>query len=128
MAIYHTVTGSPSVTEIFRDIECNAAAELIHDGAINIQQIFIDNKLNTTDFYLTMWNRDGTGGEPTTAGSTAPDMVIFCPAGKSKNYIFPRKLIWSAALSHFGATNFAATSFTPTPATNAVKVTYYATA
>jgi len=128
MAIYHTVTGTPSVTEIFRDTECNASAEVIHDGAINIQQIFIDNTLNKASFYLTMWNRDGTGGEATTAGSTAPDMVLFCPAGESKNYIFPRKLIWSSALSHFGATNFAATSFTPTDPANAVKVTYYAIA
>jgi|ETNvirenome_6_85_1030632.scaffolds.fasta_scaffold42506_3 hypothetical protein len=128
MAIYHTVTGTPSVTEIFRDTECNASAEVIHDGAINIQQIFIDNTLNTTSFYLTMWNRDGTGGEATTAGSTVPDMVLFCPAGESKNYIFPRKLIWSSALSHFGATNFAATSFTPADPASAVKVTYYAIA
>tara|TARA_R110000824_G_scaffold192464_3_gene374653 strand:- start:11746 stop:12132 length:387 start_codon:yes stop_codon:yes gene_type:complete len=128
MAIFTTTTGSPSVLKIYRDLECNAAAELLNDGAVNIQQIFIDNTLNTTSFYLTMWNRDGSGGEPTTPGSTAPDMVIFCPAGKSKNYIFPRKLIWSAALSHFGATNFAATSFTPTAPSSAVKVTYYTTA
>jgi len=128
MAILKYTVGTPSFSTVYRDLVCDINAELIQDGAVNVQQVFIDNKLNATDFYLTMWNRDGSGGEPTTPGGTQPDMVLFCPAKKSKNYIFPRNLAFSAALSIFGSTNWLATAFTPESPTNAVPVTIYISA
>ncbi len=128
MAILKYTVGTPSFSTVYRDLVCDITAELVQDGATNVQQIFIDNRLNTTDFYLTMWNRDGSGGEATTPGGTQPDMVLFCPSGKSKNYIFPRSLAFSAALSIFGSTNWLATAFTPASPASAVPVTIYISA
>jgi len=117
MAVITSSFSTSSVAKLIRDTDVNSTVEdNINSGAANVQQIFIDNKKNTsTDFYLYLWNLTGS----VTFGTTKPHSVLFCPAGTSKHYIFPRNMVFGTGICMAGATNFAAASFTPTnPASN----------
>jgi len=127
MAVIASSFSTSSVSALIRDTDVDTTPELDvvpGGGAGNIQQVFIDNKANTTDFYLYFWNQ--THGMA--FGSTAPHTVLFCPAGKSKHYVFPRSLVFGTAISFAGATNFAAGSFTPVDPSSNVAVGIYISA
>lgn len=110
MAIITSTYGTSSVSKLHRDTDAdNTVEHNINSGAGNIQQIFINNSANAaTAFYLFMWNV--TSG--VTFGVTKPQMVLYCPAGASKHYIFPRNLVFGTGISIGGSTNFAASTFT----------------
>ena len=126
MAIITSTYGSSSVAKLIRDTDCdNTVAEDISGGAANIQQIFIDNSANAgTAFYLFMWNV--TSG--VTFGATKPQMVLYCPAAKTKTYIFPRNLVFGTGVSIGGSTNFAAATFTEVNPGASVIVSFYISA
>tara|TARA_R110000824_G_scaffold65772_2_gene171091 strand:- start:1247 stop:1627 length:381 start_codon:yes stop_codon:yes gene_type:complete len=126
MAVITSSFGTSSVAKLIRDTDSNGTVEdNINGGAANVQQVFIDNKANTsTGFYLFMWNLTGS----VTFGATKPHTVLFCPAGKSKHYIFPKNLVFGTGICIAGATNFAAATFTPTNPGKNVAVGIYISA
>lgn len=123
MAIITSTYGTSSVATLHRDTDSDITVEYdLNGGAGNIQQIFIDNSANaSTPFYLFMWNV--TSG--VTFGATKPQMVLYCPSGASKHYIFPRNLVFGTGISIGGARNFAAATFTElAPAANVAIAIY----
>jgi hypothetical protein len=126
MAIITSTYGTSSVSKLIRDTDCdNTVEHNINGGAGNIQQIFIDNSANSgSAFYLFLWNV--TSG--VTFGVTKPQMVLYCPAGASKNYIFPRNLVFGVGISVGGSTNFAAATFTEVNPGANVAVAFYISA
>ena len=123
MATITSAHRTSSVGSLIRDTTVDATVEdNINSGAANVQQIFIDNKNNTTtDFYLFLWNLTGS----VTFGATKPHTVLFCPSGTSKHYIFPRNLVFGTGICMAGATNFAAATFTPASPSRNVAVGIY---
>lgn len=126
MAVKSSSFSTSSVAKLIRDTNVNLTVEdNINSGAANVQQIFIDNKKNTTtDFYLFMWNLTGS----VTFGTTKPHSVLFCPKGESKHYIFPRNMVFGTGICIAGATNFAAAAFTPLAPSSNVAVGIYISA
>jgi len=125
MAVVTSSYSTSSVSKLIRDTTVNLTVENnINAGAANVQQVYISNTLNTTDFYLYMWNLTGS----VTFGTTKPHTVLFCPAGKSKHYIFPRNMVFGTGICMAGATNFAAATFTPVAPANNVAVGIYISA
>ncbi len=126
MAIITSTYGTSSVAKLHRDTDCdNTVEHNINSGAGNIQQVFIDNSANAASaFYLHFWNV--TSG--VTFGATKPQMVLHCPAGVSKHYIFPRNLVFGTGISIGGSTNFAAATFTEANPANNVAIAIYISA
>jgi hypothetical protein len=121
MAIITSTFGTTSISKLIRDVDSDTTPETnINGGAGVIQQIFIDNTGNTGDpFYLHLWNQTGAP----TFGTTKPTMVLYCPAGKSKHYIFAADLNFATGICIAGSKNIAGVaSFTPVNPTSNVAI------
>ena len=121
MAIITSTFGTSSISTLIRDMDSDTTPETnINGGAGVIQQIFIDNTANSGDpFYLHLWNQTGAP----TFGSTKPTMVLYCPAAKSKHYIFASDLNFATGICIAGSKNIdAVASFTPASPTSNVSV------
>ena len=121
MAIITSTFGTSSISTLIRDLDSDTTPETnINGGAGVIQQIFIDNTGNaSTSFYLHLWNQTGAP----TFGTTKPTMVLYCPAAKSKHYIFASDLNFATGICIAGSKNIdAVASFTAVAPVSNVKV------
>ena len=72
------------VTNEVLDSDCDATAENdVRSGAATVFYVFIDNTANTAISYFKAWNNAAP-----TVGTTAPDMVLPCPASARITYWF----------------------------------------
>tara|TARA_R110002051_G_scaffold163324_1_gene234694 strand:- start:757 stop:1137 length:381 start_codon:yes stop_codon:yes gene_type:complete len=122
MAIITSLYGSSSVSKLIRDTDCDTTIEHdINGGATNVQKVFIDNTGNAgSAVYVFLYNV--TSG--VTVGTTKPQSVLYCPAAKTKTYVFPKNMVFGTGLSVAGSTNFAASAFSATSPGASVTVAF----
>ena len=64
----------------------NNTVVLLSSSASSLDQVLIDNSLNSADSYLRLWDASSAGG--ITNGTTDPIFVLPAAAGKSVDYTF----------------------------------------
>lgn len=77
MAITQINISSPANEIIFTDTAIGNAVDAVKASSARLFWLTVDNTLNAASSYLKLWN---VASGSTTVGTTAPDMVIYCPA------------------------------------------------
>ena len=111
MAITITDFRGTGGTRIVKDTAATATAVNNASGATGtLYMVEIDNASYSTAVYFKL--ADATSA---TAGTTAADIVLKCPASSTKTYVFPGGIAFSNGFSHWCTTG-AAESSTAAPA------------
>ena len=97
-------------TKVIEDPAADASGD--NDNVLGssgtVFSVFINNTANSgTPVYLRLWNNASP-----TVGSTAPDMLLICPAGVSRQYNFGDGVAFGTALSYACTTTGAANANT----------------
>lgn len=83
MARSTTQNANPFAAVLFTDTNLTATADQnIRSGATTLYQVKIDNSANSSIVYLQLFDNASP-----TVGTTAPNMVLPCPASTSKTYV-----------------------------------------
>lgn len=77
MSITQINVSSPSNEIIFSDTAIGNAVDAVKASSAKLFWLTVDNTANGANSYLKLWN---VASGSVTVGTTAPDMVIFCPA------------------------------------------------
>ena len=87
--VFRFQSADPEIHEI-TDIE--NAAEAMASSSKVLRAVTIDNAANGAVTYVKFWNSAGP-----TVGTTAPDMILMCPASVARTYIFPEGITFGTA-------------------------------
>jgi len=86
MAITQVVIGSPSNEKIFNDSAMGATADAIKASSAVVYAVTVDNTLNSGAVsYVKLYN---LAAGSVVVGSTAPDEIIYVPAGVIVTRVF----------------------------------------
>jgi hypothetical protein len=86
-----------------------------------VYMVHIDNRNNTADAYVKFW--DVVIGS-VTVGTTAPDAVLWCPAGKRRQVFFVEGMKFSTAITVACVTTGGTGGTTALPEDVAVEIVY----
>ena len=112
MAVTVTNQSNPLAAKLVQDTAATATAVDNTTGASGIlYMVEIDNSSYSTAVYFKMANAASA-----TAGTTASEVTLLCPASVKRSYVFPGGITFSAGFSHW-CTAGAAESNTGAPAT-----------
>ncbi len=118
MAVTVTNQSNPLGSKMVQDSSAaNTAVDNTTGATGNLYAVEIDNSLNAAPAYFKLADSANA-----TAGTTAADIVLECPASSKKNYVFLGGIAFSAGFSHWCVTG-AAEADTTSP-TNPVVVRY----
>jgi hypothetical protein len=76
MAITQVNVSSPSNEIIFSDTAISNAVDAVKASSAKLFWLTVDNTLNVAASYLKLYN---VASGSVTVGTTAPDMIIYCP-------------------------------------------------
>ena len=97
MAVTVTNQTSPLGSKLVQDTTAGGTAVDNTTGASGVlYMVEIDNTNNGAISYLKMANSTNA-----TAGTTAADLCLFCPASSKVNYVFVGGIAFSAGFSHW---------------------------
>jgi len=112
MAVTVTNQSNPLGSKIVQDTAAtNSAVDNTTGGSGTLYMVEIDNSGYGTAVYLKLANTADA-----TAGTTAADIVLLCPASTKRSYVFPEGVAFSAGFSHWCVTG-AAEASTAAPTT-----------
>ena len=110
-----------SSAALFKDTDCANAAVAVKASSAVLYAVEIDNTNNGAATYVKLWN---TAQGSVTVGTTAPDMILMCPASVSKSFIMPGGITFGTALT-VAAVTAAGTAGSTSPTSDAtVNVVY----
>lgn len=110
-----------SSAALFQDTDCANAAVSIKASSAVLYEVEIDNTANAAATYVKFWN---TAQGSVTVGTTAPDMVLMCPASVKRSWVMPDGITFGTALTVAAVTG-AGTAGTTSPTSDAtVKAVY----
>lgn len=112
-AVTTTTFGTPLAAKLVVDSDCDSTAENdVFVGAVTIRLVDVDNSNNAAVTYVKLWNALSP-----TVGTTAPDMILMCPASVRRVFAFPDGISFGTGLSFAGLTT-AGTAGTTSPTSN----------
>ena len=100
MAVTVTNQSNPLGAKLVQDTSAtNTAVDNTTGGSGTLYAVEIDNTNNAAISYFKMANSTDA-----TAGTTAADICLFCPASSKVNYVFVGGIAFSAGFSHWCVT------------------------
>ncbi len=112
MAVSVTNQSSPLGSKIVQDTSVsNSAVDNATGGSGTLYMVEIDNSGLGAVVYFKLANTADA-----TAGTTAADLVLICPASSKRTYVFPEGIAFSVGFSHWCVTG-AAEANTAAPGT-----------
>ena len=112
MAVTVTNQHDPLAAKIVQDTGAtNVAVDNSTGGSGTLYMVEIDNTGLAAIVYFKLANTANA-----TAGTTAADLVLMCPASVKRSYVFPEGIAFSSGFSHWCVTS-AAESNTDAPGT-----------
>ena len=106
MAVTVTNQSNPLASKIVQDTTATNSAEDNTTGAAGtLYMVEIDNTAYATIVYFKLADTANA-----TAGTTAPDIVLKCPASVKRSYVFPEGVAFATGFSHWCTTGAAQTN------------------
>ena len=116
MAVTVTNQSNPLAAKIVQDTATtNTAVDNTTGASGTLYMVEIDNTAYATIVYFKLADSANA-----TAGTTAPSIVLKCPASKKRSYVFPEGIAFSSGFSHWCTTGAAQTD-TGAPGTVVVR-------
>lgn len=112
-AVTSTPIANPLASALVVDSDCDATGENdVRAGATTVYLVQVNNTANGAATYVKMYNALAP-----TIGTTAPDMVLMCPASVQRSFAFPDGIAFGTGLSFAGLTT-GGTAGTTSPTSN----------
>ena len=119
MAIVNaTIPGNIGST-YYKNEDLGGTAVVVSASATTLYLIRVDNSRNSSAVWFKAWNNAAP-----TVGTTAPDCIFKCPAGKVKTALIPRGMAFGTACSIACLTSWGTAGTTSPPSDVTVELYY----